>query len=187
MKKELVITDFLHDDREMKRKRLFFTGVYHDNGMQIITNGRYLIGHHCNYNNELEGKIIARNGEIIDSKFYPKWQTVVPTNKELVECDFFFKKDIYAICKNFTENSYSNIGWKHILIENKNVAFNAFFLKKLKRFFFYYPNAKIYHHKDSLLKSWEIIDKDSGDFFLIMPTAKGAYKYENGKVKTIQY
>lgn len=117
MKKELVITDFLHDDREMKRERFFLTGVFHDNGMQIITNGRYLIGHHCNYNDELEGKIVARNGEIIDSKFYPKWQKVVPTNKELVECDFFFKKDIYAICKNFTENSFSNIKTKTYWID----------------------------------------------------------------------
>ena len=58
------------------------TGIYHENGFRIATNGYILCVVDDDYPAEYEGKIISPKGEIIDET-YPKWQYVLPTEKEL--------------------------------------------------------------------------------------------------------
>ena len=58
------------------------TGIYHENGFRIATNGYILCVVDDDYPAEYEGKIISPKGEIIDET-YPQWQYVLPTEKEL--------------------------------------------------------------------------------------------------------
>lgn len=184
--KKIVMTDFLCDTSYLKYKRRFLTGVYHDNGHQVITNGRYMVVHNASYSSELEGKIIDRNNLQIEGTF-PNWQTVIPKDDSLIETQGLTSKDVKIICSQFKTNSLSKldalspIGLK---VEGQALGFSILILKMLNKFLNCYPNAIFYRHKKDLTKSWKILDKESGDFFLFMPIEISAisncgYKFEN--------
>lgn len=188
--KKIVMTDFLHDNNEMKYKRRFLTGVYHDKGQQVITNGRYMVVHNASYDSELEGKIIDRNNLQIEGTF-PSWQKVIPKDDSLIETQGLTSKDVKIICSQFKSNSLSKldalrpIGLK---VEGQALGFNILILKMLNKFLNCYPNAIFYHDKKNLKKAWKSLDKESGDFFLFMPLdisdiSNCGYKFENQIVK----
>lgn len=52
-------------------------GVYHDNGWQVATNGHMVIAVKQSYAEEREGKIIAKDGSVIEDR-YPNWRAVIP-------------------------------------------------------------------------------------------------------------
>ena len=56
-------------------------GVYHDSGFKVATNTHILIVKKEDYNQELEGKVISKDGEVIDSQF-PLYRRVIEQDNE---------------------------------------------------------------------------------------------------------
>lgn len=82
--------------------------VFHDSGFKVATDARILIALKEEYDPELEGLLLRKNGTIeTEHTKYPKWRNVIPnpeiTKMESVELDFGkirgFEKDYKAICK----------------------------------------------------------------------------------------
>jgi len=74
------LSKYVSNPKEETCKSL--TGVFHENGFRIATNGYILCVVDDDYPDEYEGKIISPNGEIIEENF-PKWQYVLPNETEL--------------------------------------------------------------------------------------------------------
>ena len=55
-------------------------GVYYDRGQIVATDGHALVAIKAEYNAKNEGKIIHKDGQIIEG-FYPKWQSVIPSGE----------------------------------------------------------------------------------------------------------
>lgn len=58
-----------------------YTGIYYNNGTQVATDGYQIIVLKEEYDQELEGKIINKNGEEIETKF-PNYMAVLPKSIE---------------------------------------------------------------------------------------------------------
>jgi hypothetical protein len=76
------------------------TGIYHENGFRIATNGYILCVVDNDYPDEYEGKIISLNGEIIEGNF-PKWQSILPNDEELKRT--IFTKNVTDIIQRIRE------------------------------------------------------------------------------------
>lgn len=57
--------------------RLALRGVYHNEGWQIAASGHMVIAVKQSYAEEREGKIIAKDGSVIEDR-YPNWKAVIP-------------------------------------------------------------------------------------------------------------
>lgn len=67
--------------------RPIMTGVFHDNGFKVASEGHILVAIKEEYDrNELEDKILGKDGAFIEGN-YPKWRSVIP--------DFTFQKHGY--------------------------------------------------------------------------------------------
>jgi hypothetical protein len=58
------------------------TGILHENGLKIATDGSILVAIYAHYKSELEGKIITPKGEIVDGT-YPNWKLALPAPESL--------------------------------------------------------------------------------------------------------
>ena len=72
---KLDLYKFVSDDNI----RPSITGVYHEEGWRIATDGRILLAIKQDYSPELEGRIILKNGSLLDKELrYPRWRSVIP-------------------------------------------------------------------------------------------------------------
>jgi hypothetical protein len=76
------------------------TGIYHENGFRIATNGSVLCAINGGYPDEFEGKIVSPKGQIIEGK-YPSWQSVLPKVEDLT--GVIFTKNIENILQKIKE------------------------------------------------------------------------------------
>ena len=90
------LSKYVRNPKEETQKSI--TGIFHENGFRIATNGYILCVVDDDYPAEYEGKIISPKGEIIDET-YPKWQYVLPNDKELKKT-IFTKNAADIISKN---------------------------------------------------------------------------------------
>lgn len=74
-------TKFSMLDFADKTGRRLYEGVFYDNGSQVATDGRQIMVFKEEYDPELEGKIIDKNGEEIEGNF-PKYMAVLPKSLE---------------------------------------------------------------------------------------------------------
>jgi hypothetical protein len=80
-------------------------GVYHDNGFKVASDSHILIAIKDEYNPELEGRILMKDGELLDKDDYkyPVWKSVIPDLKskicpktsEVVKIDFDKWAELY--------------------------------------------------------------------------------------------
>lgn len=63
-------------------KRPAMTGILHENGLKVATDGMILVAVYSHYKSEVEGKVITPKGEIIDDTF-PNWKSVLPASESL--------------------------------------------------------------------------------------------------------
>lgn len=78
-----------HDTHEILQ------GVYHDEGMRIASDGHILLVlNNQTYESELEQKVVKKNGSFIEYTKYPKWRTVIPSEKCIKKEFKPFKIDI---------------------------------------------------------------------------------------------
>lgn len=84
--------------------RMTLMGVYHDNGFKVASNLHILIAIKDEYNPELEGRILMKDGELLDEDAkYPNWKSVIPDLEsrkfpkmcEVVKIDFDKWAELY--------------------------------------------------------------------------------------------
>lgn len=64
---------------DSKDSRQCMRGVYHDDGWRVASDGHILIAAKQEYPENLEGKIILKDGSILDEHYkYPRWRNVIP-------------------------------------------------------------------------------------------------------------
>jgi hypothetical protein len=63
-------------------KRPSMTGILHENGLKIATDGAMPVAIYSYYKSDFEGKIITPKGEIVDAIF-PVWKSVLPAPESL--------------------------------------------------------------------------------------------------------
>jgi hypothetical protein len=80
--------------------REILTGIFHENGFRIATNGRILCAIDNDYPDEFEGKIVSPKGHVIEGK-YPVWQSVLPKVDELT--GMIFTKNVENILQKIKE------------------------------------------------------------------------------------
>ena len=98
--KKFVITDFI--DIRLDYNRNFLKGIYYDkeNKTMVTTNGCFMVYAVCdNIPAQYENQIVDKNGVIIEARF-PKWQNVVPDNKDVVNTNINFNMTMAAANKD---------------------------------------------------------------------------------------
>jgi hypothetical protein len=76
------------------------TGIFHENGFRIATNGRILCAVDHDYPDEFEGKTVSPKGQIIEGRF-PVWQNVLPKVDDLT--GLIFTKNAENILQKIKE------------------------------------------------------------------------------------
>ena len=71
-------------------------GVFHTNGWMVASNSHILIASKENYDDKFEGKVLRKDGSVIDtteiSRRYPKWEGIKPSFKETESYKIDFSK-----------------------------------------------------------------------------------------------
>lgn len=62
--------------------RPVFGGVYHKDGMAVATDGRILIEEKGAYEQEKEGQLVDKKGNVIEGQRFPNWKGVIPKDVE---------------------------------------------------------------------------------------------------------
>lgn len=178
--KKLIIEDFLRTDSDFIAHRYFMSGVYHSDGKQIVTDGRYLVVHNADYDKDCEGKIISKDGKEIEGN-YPKWEKVLPSDDRMTEDNILSAevvKCISSASKTKNMDKQYNQVIKIVQDDKTLVTFTMAIIKKLEKFLECYPESIIMRHEDDAEnehgKSWKAVDKKTGDVFVFMPVLNSA-------------
>ena len=120
--------------------RKSLTGIMHENGMKIATDGHILAAVKSDYAPENEGKIITPKGEIIDCKF-PNWRMVVPAKENEITID----KPVSEILKRIKEAEIeAKIECQNVLVKCGDICFDTRYFKLFLSFLKAFADAKIY-------------------------------------------
>jgi hypothetical protein len=119
------------------------TGILHEKGLKIATDGSILVAIYAHYKPELEGKIITPKGEIIDGT-YPNWKSVLPAPESLmaVKLNRLFVdvsrriKQAETIAKIDTKKVYVSISHN-----DEKLYFRSDYFTKFLTFLKTYPGA----------------------------------------------
>lgn len=65
--------------------RPVFGGVYHKDGTAVATDGRILIEEKDAYEQEKEGQLVDKRGNVIEGQRFPNWKGVIPKDVEAFE------------------------------------------------------------------------------------------------------
>ena len=172
--KKLIVEDFLRTDSDFVTNRYFMSGVYHEDGKQVVTDGRYLLVHRADYDKEIEGKII-KDGKEIEGR-YPLYERVIPEDSKLVE-DSTLNVDVVKSISSASKTKSINKQYEQIVKivsgDKTLVMFPMAIIKKLEKFLDCYPSAVIMRHSDDTdnerCRAWKAVDKTTGDIFVFMP------------------
>lgn len=83
IKKKLDLYKFVLSEKE---PTMPISGVYHDKGVQVASDGRVLVATQTDYAEELEGSITNKKGNVIPGK-YPAWKNIVSEMKGAIDTD----------------------------------------------------------------------------------------------------
>lgn len=119
IKKYMVGKVNMFDFASKENAREAMTGVYHENGFKIATDGKILFAVKSDYTEELEGKCLMRDGAVKELR-YPNWKSIFPFDKndykenewlsiKLVREDFYewvknnreIKREVYGKSKTW--------------------------------------------------------------------------------------
>lgn len=152
-------------------------GVYHKNGLKVMTDGKILLAVKENYDPSLEGVILSKSMEKIDGQ-YPNWNKVVPDMSNYEEITFTLTEARYKEIKTLVDLQRKINGVKKHKSELLRDAFykiadNCFInFEYLKQVFEVVTNfnIKVYIDKDTP-KNKAVVFKtdDNACLFLIMP------------------
>lgn len=114
--------DYTDNDKK-KTYREQMTGIYHDNGYKVASDGHILIAMKEQYPEEYEGKILKKDGSFVDEKYkYPNWRNVIPSREITkdkrytdVEIDFDKWKEIYS---KYKAEKKIGLEWQYVSLNN---------------------------------------------------------------------
>ena len=129
------------------------TGILHENGLKIATDGFILVAIYSHYKSEFEGKIITPKGEIIDGTF-PNWKGILPTpeNLKTVRLNSLIAnvlrkiKHAEAIAKISDKKVFVSIS-----CDNEKMYFHSDYFSKFLTFIRTYPGANLGVRQNSYL------------------------------------
>jgi hypothetical protein len=153
-------------------KRPAMTGILHENGLKIATDGAILVVIYSYYKSGLEGKIITPKGEIVDGTF-PNWKAVLPSPESLKSVSL--KRLIADMTRRIKQaETIAKINGKKVFVsipcDDGKMYFPSDYFTKFLTFLKTYPGASlsvkqnsfIYahnHHNLCLLMTFSV-DKD---------------------------
>lgn len=165
--------DFVSTDE----RRFFLMGIYHKDGLKVMTDARILLAVKENYDPSLEGVILDKNMSKIDGQ-YPNWSKVVPDMSNYKEITFNLTEKRYKEIKNLVDLSRKiNRVKKHkgellkdVLYKIADNCFINFeYLKQIFQVVTNY-NVKVYIDKDTPNNKAVVFKTDDDScLFLIMP------------------
>ena len=82
------LSKYTPKDQSSRKLRPCLTGIYHDSGYKVVSDGHIMCVVKSKYPSEYEGKIVKRKGIFVDD-VYPQWRKVIPPtlSKESVNLD----------------------------------------------------------------------------------------------------
>ena len=125
--------------------RPVMTGILHENGLKVASDGSILIAVYSHYKSEFEGKIITPKGEIIDGT-YPNWKSVLPKPESLksIKMNRLFADVIRRIKQAET---IAKIDDKEVFVslscDNEKMYFRSDYFTKFLTFLKTYPGANM--------------------------------------------
>ena len=142
------------------------TGIYHDRGNIVATDGQILCAIKSTYPPEFERKIIGKKGEIIDGK-YPRWRCTIPktTKANLIDLNL---EDLRERVEGGLAISKKTKQQVVIKIETPgcDVYFEGVNFKLFLDFISCYPDCKVYYSKaNHPLKA----SNKNGDLCIVIP------------------
>jgi len=138
---KLDLTKFVSKDEQ----RPAMTGILHENGLKVATDGSILVAIFSHYKSELEGKVITPKGYIIDETF-PNWKLVLPTLESLktVKLNHLFDTMLRKIKQAET---IAKIDSKKVFVsiscDNEKMLFRSDYFKNFLSFIRTYPGVKM--------------------------------------------
>ena len=121
------------------------TGILHEKGLKIATDGSILVAIYSHYKSEYEGKVITPKGEIIDGTF-PNWKAVLPSQESLktVKLSNLIAD---ALRKIKHAETIAKIGGKKVFVsiscDNEKMYFRSDYFTKFLTFIRTYPGASM--------------------------------------------
>lgn len=98
--------------------------IHYENGIEVFTNGKFLIENKTEYNSDYEGKNLdfVKN-EVLECGF-PKWKAVIPDDSNLEICNFIDLKQMPIIRKLTKVKSWSNLKKLRIKFYSEDLNFH---------------------------------------------------------------
>ena len=133
--------------------RPVMTGILHENGLKIASDGPIIVAIYSHYKSEFEGKVITPKGEIIDGT-YPNWKSVLPSPESLKTVKLS-KLIADAIRKIKQVEAIAKIGDKKVCVsitcDGEKMYFLSDYFTKFLTFLRTYPGASMSVKQNSFL------------------------------------
>jgi predicted transcriptional regulator len=129
------------------------TGILHENGLKVATDGHILVAIYSYYKSEFEGKVITPKGEIVDST-YPNWKSVLPSPESLktVKLSNLIAD---ALRKIKHAETIAKISGKQVFVsitcDGEKMNFRSDYFTKFLTFLRTYPGASMSVRQNSFL------------------------------------
>ena len=153
-----------YDFASVDKRYLFIAGVYHKDGYTYATDGRFAFKIKDDYPADLESKIIAEDGSVIDARF-PIIERVLPSDNQL-EVSSLTLKDFKKARSVTTAKTRCYL--QSIRIDMGESKFQALIIDRVIKFWTAYPDAKLYKNKTDE-KQWLLKDKEKDASLVFMP------------------
>lgn len=151
-------------DKEVTRPAT--RGIYHERGYKVATDSYILIAEFCDYANELEGKILSKDGTFIDRRF-PNWQAVIPSDEKRVgsvKIDFDRWKQIY---KQYTADKKLGCQYNYTKVGNR--FYNVELFHKFVAWMKHIGATELFENSDSKSRIMATVVCNNNNVGLLMP------------------
>lgn len=146
-------------------------GIFHEDGYKVASESRILVWLKEDYAENLEGRILYKDGRVLDCYKYPRWRDVIPTsNTQVVKIDIAKFREAYndwkARMKAFKRNATDDDPGKGV-VKVANTYFLMDLFGKVVDFMDAFGVDEIICNEENNLRSCMVKAGESG--CLIMP------------------
>lgn len=144
-------------DKENIYPRL--NGVLHKDGYKVATNGCILIRYKCDYPREYEGKVIGKNGKVVND-WFPNWKNAIPKDYKNYPIQIDLDTDKILKWRNEFKKDKRNI----YIVKIGNTYFNLKLFALAAEFMKYFNIQRFYINGNNAACA-----RSEKDFVIIMP------------------
>ena len=134
-------------------------GVLHKNGYKIATDSHILIRYKCDYPQAYDGKVIGKNGKVVND-WFPNWKNAIP--KDYKNYPIQINLDTDKILE--WRNEFKKDKRKRYIVKIGDTYFDLKLLALAAEFMKYFGMQKFYVNGNKAACS-----RNEKDFVLIMP------------------